>query len=186
MKATILTDDLKRLINSTKQFIGTDDRRPMLQWVELSFDKETMKATAVATNGFAMSVETAKCVELDENFKVYTRPHLPVKAKFMFATIELADKRLIIDIGGRIGGDAQLVGEYLDWKTIIEGFEKGSVVVDDVLVNRVLLKKAVDSIPASEMRKPVMVQTRNNLNPLVIKTEYGNRYILPCRKKSVG
>ena len=87
--ARILTDDLNRIIGATKSFVmPQSDRRDEFKYIRLEFDKDSSIVTAIATDGFRLSMEHAVISDCNDSFIAYlfSPPKFPAKE---FATIEL-------------------------------------------------------------------------------------------------
>jgi DNA polymerase III sliding clamp (beta) subunit (PCNA family) len=182
MKAVILTDELKRLIKATAKFISKDDNRHMQQYIKLEFTHEGMQAKAVSCDGYRLSIENAKCFDVDESFTVFIKPYLPVGANFEYATIELVDKRCLIDIGGRIVGYKQPDGNYMDINKAIEEIERFPV-THTVSVSQFFLLDALNSIHKDSLHKnPAEIQLRGKIGAISIGSKDGIRYVLPVRR----
>lgn len=177
--AIIKTADLKRLIKATAKFISKDENRHMLHWIKLEFNKEGAKA--VACDGYKVSVENSKCISVDEDFTVFVKPYLPVGAKAEYSQIELVDGRCLIDIGGRIASYVQPEGEYLNTDKVIADIEAAPV-TSEVSLNRDFLIDALKSLDQEKnTRIPVIIQLRDNFQPVSVKMCKSTRYILPVR-----
>jgi DNA polymerase III sliding clamp (beta) subunit (PCNA family) len=182
MKAILKTEDLKRLIKATAKFISKDDNRQMLQWIQLNFNKDNMTATAAALDGYKLSIETALCFDIDESFTAYIRPYLPVGAKDIYSKIELADERCLIDIGGRFTGYKQPKGDFFNIEKFLAETEQKPV-TSEVFLSRDFLVDALKSLYQEKYsRIPVVIQLRDNLQPVSVKLGKSTRFILPVRR----
>lgn len=183
MKAIIETSELKRLIKATAKFISKDDNRQMLQYIKLAFMKDgfNFSARAVGVDGYRLSVENAKCLDIDESFAVFIKPYLPVGARCEHAIVELVDGRRLIDIGGRMVGYKQPDGTFLNETEVIANIEERPV-IHEVFVSKNFLYDALNSIQADELlREPVSIQLRDRIGAITLKTKNGARYVLPVR-----
>jgi DNA polymerase III sliding clamp (beta) subunit (PCNA family) len=181
MQAMILTSDLKRLIKSTAKFISKDENRPMLQYIQLDFDKSKSSVRAAAVDGYKMSVENASCCT-DESFTAYIKPYLPVRASGQYTIIELNGEYCYIDIGGQRVGYRQPQGSFLNTDEVIKGFESTPVTFK-IAMNEEYLLAALKSIQKESKltQKPVVFEFHENYGPAIIKSKDGMKAILPCR-----
>jgi DNA polymerase III sliding clamp (beta) subunit (PCNA family) len=183
MKAILKTEDLKRLIKGTVKFVSKEERKYILQYVQLKFSKDEMTVTAIALNGYMLSVETVKCYNLDESFTAYIRPHLPVGAKCEYSTIEMSGENCLIDIDGRIVGYKQPDGEFFNSDKFLYETEHLPVIAEIALTKDFLID-AIKSLQQDELKKsPVVIQIRNGLQPVSVQMGKSTRHILPVRRK---
>lgn len=61
MKAKINSTDFNRIIAATKGFVGKDDFRPLYKFIRLEFCAADSVVTAVAVDGYRISVEHSVC-----------------------------------------------------------------------------------------------------------------------------
>ena len=185
MKAILKTSDLKRLIKATAKFISKDGNKRMLQWIQFTFDKEKGTVKAVALDGYKLSIESAKCFDIDENFTAYIKPYLPVGARAEVSTISLVDKNCLIDIDGRIAGFKQPEGDFFNYEKFIAETDQLPI-VKEVFFSKSLIKDALESVEESidfGWDLKICMQLRSGFEPVSIKTNSGVRYVLPCRNK---
>jgi hypothetical protein len=182
MEAILKTEDLKRIIKATSKFISKDDNKHMLQWIRLEFDKQKMTVTAIALDGYRLSVETVKCFELDDDFIAYVKPYLPVGAKNKFSRIKLSDKICLIDIGGRFTGYKQPDGDFFDSDNFLKETDQLPI-IGEIALSRDFLVDALKSLQQDDFNKlPVIIQMRGGAMPVSVKMGKSTRYILPIRK----
>ncbi len=183
MKAILTTNDLKRLVKATAKFVSTDDNRRMLQWIQLKFNKESMSVTAAALDGHKLSVETIKCVSLDEDFTAYIKPHLPVGVKADYSEIEMSGENCLITIGGSIVGYKQPKGEFYNYDKLLSEISEMPI-VEEVCLTKDFLVDALKSLQQDELKKlPVTIQLHGDVRPATVKMGKSTRYILPVRKR---
>ena len=58
MKAVIEANELKRIVDNTKRFVGVNDKR--MEYIRLEIDAEKKMIRAIALDGYKLSVEYAK------------------------------------------------------------------------------------------------------------------------------
>jgi DNA polymerase III sliding clamp (beta) subunit (PCNA family) len=182
MKAIIETSELKRLIKATAKFISKDENRQLLQYIKLTFSKSDNLVKAVAIDDYRMSIESAKCHLVEENFTALIKPYLPVGVSDEYATIELTDGKCLIDIGGGIVGFKQIEGESLDATESVKSLEAFPVKYE-VCVNPKFLLDALNSVKTGGLlRESITIQLREGYGAVTIKTKTGARYVCPIRK----
>lgn len=183
MKAQIITKELKRLIKATAKFISKDDRRPMLQYIRLDFNKESCSVKAIALDGYRMAIETAVCAYVECDFSAYIKPYLPAGATSEYSIIEVDGERCLIDIGGSIVGYKQPKGTFpYDTDEIVKTLESIPV-THEVAVSETFLLDALKSFQPDEFGKdPIIIQLRDRIGAITLRTKNGVRYVLPIRK----
>lgn len=77
MKAQMELSALKVIVNATKEFVSASNNRPVYQYICLKFSSADNEVTAVAIDGYRMSVEHTLCLSVDEDFTVFIKPYLP-------------------------------------------------------------------------------------------------------------
>lgn len=185
MKASLNAKDLKRIIMATIGFVGENNRNSAMQYVRLEFSKEFSKVTAVAVDGYALSIENAVCANVDEDFTTYIKSNIPAfKSKYATAVIEVKDKICFIGIGGCITGYKQPDGEFLDYKPVISSAEKDSPALR-IGFNGNLLLQALQAAKISagdSFKQPVVLEFRGALEPVFLRTNKEDlKLVLPMR-----
>ena len=71
--ARILTDDFNRIIAATKDFVQPQSavNHEEFKNIKLEFDAENSRLTAMATDGYKMSIESAVISNCEESFNAY-------------------------------------------------------------------------------------------------------------------
>ena len=187
MKAVMQIDHFHDIVKATCKFIYIGVHRPMLEYIRLDFDKDTLLVKAYASDGYRVSTETRPCYEIDESFMTYIKPFglhdssgiYKVDPRNPYMSVELVDKRCLLSIGERIIGTRQPEGDPVNFEGIIATL-KESKVVKEVKANPFFLVDAIKSVKV-EYRQPVHMQFTDGHGPIIIKTKTGARYILPCR-----
>lgn len=184
--AKMLSEDFNKLMDATKKFVaGPNNSRIMYTYVQLSFSAQDSTVTAVAVDGYRMSVEhTACCCE--EDFTVYVRPNVKLP-RGNDAVIELhKDERnsrneCLIRCGDFIFGYPQPDGDFLNWKYALPkskpvyriGFD------GDFLISA--LQAAKVSI-GNRFKNPVVLEFRAPNEPILLRTNKGDiKMVLPVR-----
>lgn len=178
MKAIIETDKLKRLIKSTAKFVSKDQRRPMLEWIRLEFDKTSVKAIAV--NPYAVAIENVACIDVDEPFIAYIKPYLPPLAGNPYAKIILEDGKCLISAGDRIVGYEQPKDKFINMDEVLERLNKNAPTFK-ISFSKDLLENAIRSI--QQTSNPIVLKFSEPNSPAIIETETGVKYVLPCRDR---
>lgn len=184
MKATIYSDDFNRIISATKRFVSRAGSNTKIhQYIRLEFDHINKKVTAIAVDGFRMSVEHAALCECDEDFVVYftSSTHLP---KGQYADIELHNGEALIRCNGLIVGCVQPVdGKFVNYKEVLPEEE----VVYKIGFNGNYLLDALQSAKESlggGFKNPVVLELRNPNRPIILRTNKDDvKLVCPVRIK---
>jgi len=184
MKAIIKSEDLKRLVKSTAKFISKDENRHMMTYIRLDFNKEGCSVKAGGIDGYKLSVESSKCVSVDENFVAYIKPYLPIGAKCKYANIEILGDNCLIDMDGRITGNKQPKGTSIDYYKILSDLEANPVKLK-IMVNRFYLLDALKSMQQEDksLNEPITLEFRDSIDPIIIKNKNGVKLIIPMRQR---
>lgn len=183
MKATINAKDFNRLIAATKGFVELNNKHPLLSFIRLEFSASSSQVTAVALDGYKMSVETAVLSSCDKDFIAYVRSNIKLPSREnLYAQIELIDGELIIRCEGFMFGYLQPdTDKWVDWKKAIPKDD----VQYKIVFNGNLLLSALQAAKAScgnSLSKPITLEFRNPLQPIVLRTnEEDIKMILPMR-----
>lgn len=182
MKAKIFSNDFNRVVAATKGFVGKDPRRSLHQFIRMEFCAADSSVTAVAVDGYKMSVEHAVC-ECDENFVAYINASTRLP-RWEYATIEVVGSDAIIRCGDFIFGCPQNGGEFLDWRTVIPKGESSF----RIGVNGNYLLTALQAAKVScgsSFKKPVVLEFRGELSPILLRTNEDDiKMVLPIRIKN--
>lgn len=146
MKAKIPAVDFKRIIDNTKRFVGPEWKGDKMSWIYLTVDGLSKTVKAMALDGHKVSIEYADLVEAEESFTCYIKPNIPKITKHDdYVNIEVANKRLYVEVGEIITGYVQPKGEYYKVNEMLNGFanDKPKLTIG---VNATLLKDALASI----------------------------------------
>ncbi len=185
MQAQIHTGAFNRILGATKAFTSSNDNRPIMRYIRLEFSKETQSVTAIALDGYRMSVEHSVCVSVDEDFTAYIKPiKLP---NLRTATIEVKDGELFIRCDGAIYGFKQPDGDFpIDWKNALETIENDTVQFK-IGFNGELLLSALQAAKASSggmLSKPVALEFRGAEKPITLRTGTNDiKVVLPVRMR---
>ncbi len=186
MEAQIEFKALKVLINATKGFVSSSDRRPIYQYIKIDIDAASGIATASAVDGYRLSVERTACMA-DESFTVYVKPQLPTGRAASMAVIRLNGKYAYIEVGDGAVGYRQPEGEPFDYEEFISDIESKQAQFR-IGFNGAYLLSALTAAKASvggTFREPVVLEFRGPLSPVLLRTGEANvKAVLPIRLKS--
>lgn len=182
MKARIYTNDFNRIIAATKSFTAESASRPVHQYIRLEFNAEESIVTAVAVDGFRLSVEHAVISDCDESFVAYVKGNVKLPGK-QYATISIEEKEAMIRCAGCVFGYYQPQGDFLDYEKVIptggEPFRIG--------FNGNLLLSALQAAKVScgdSFKNPVVLEFRGPVSPVLIRTNNSDvKMVLPVRIK---
>lgn len=169
MKAVIEADELKRIVDNTKRFVGVNDKRMEYIRLEIDADKKTIRA--VALDGYKLSVEYAKIQDTDESFLCYIKPVIPkITRSTEHAVIELSGDRVLIQADESIMGYVQPSFDYYDVDKLIKE-ETEKEIIRTIGVNAKYLKDALVSAKDSmRSRDIIKIDVRNPNEPLMIRS----------------
>lgn len=182
MRAVIFTQDLKRLVKATKDFMGSHALRPAQQYIKLEFEKETLTVTAIATDGYRLSVEHASCTAIDEDFTAYIKATLPKCKSGDTAVIEVKDAFCYISTKDLAVGVRQPNGEFFDYQSFLQDQAERQVSYR-IALNKNFLVDALRAI-TTRPNDPVIFEFGRCGQPMVIRTEKNKqdiKIVLPCR-----
>ena len=186
--AVIMTQEFNRIITATKDFL----RRPLsngevssYEYIRLEFIASSRTVTAIAVDGYRMSVEKAACEEVTTDFTVYVKGniHLP---KDKFVTVALHDKRCDLQCEEFVFGYEQPDGIFMDWqKTLQERTTREPVLKIGFNVNYLIKAlQAAKVSRGSSTNKPVVLEFYGKDSPIFINADTGNtKMVLPVRIK---
>ncbi len=182
-KAEILSEDMNRLIDATKDFIASPrSSREIYKYIQLKFNAEKQEVTATACDGYRLSVETAAVFEISEDFTVYIRPCRKFP-KNTVVYISLEDEKAIILCNGNIFGCEQPEGEYLNYEDYMKEREVTFRIgfTPEYLIDAIKAAKATSTQIGS--RNTIVLEFTGPNNPVYIMTrkKTGFRMVLPVR-----
>lgn len=183
--AQIKSDHFNKLMDATKKFISDkNSNRIMYTYVQLSFSAQNSTVTAVAIDGYRMSVEHAVCF-CEEDFIVYVKPNVKLP-RGKEAVIELhkdenkSHNECLIRCGDFIFGYPQPDGEFMDWKNALPkndpvyriGFN------GDSLISALQAAK----VSLGSFKKPVVLEFRAPNQPIILRSNKKDiKMVLPIR-----
>lgn len=169
MKAVIEANELKRIVDNTKRFVGVNDKR--MEYIRLEIDAEKKMIRAIALDGYKLSVEYAKIQDADESFLCYIKPVIPkITRSNEHAVIELSGDRVLIQADESIMGYVQPSFGYYDVDKLIKE-ETEKKIIRTIGVNAKYLKDALVSAKDSmRSRDIIKIDVRNPNEPLMIRS----------------
>lgn len=180
MRAGMMTEDFNRIIKATKLFVRKNGSGKIYQYIRLEFCADSSRVTAVAVDGYRMSVEHAMCYDCDEDFVIYVRDNimLPRKNKVMF---ELIDGECMIKCNDMIFGYVQPDGDFLDWQKAMPVEEP----IYRIAFNGDFMISALQSAKTSVgnvFKNPVVLELRSPTAPIILRTNKDDiKMVLPVR-----
>lgn len=178
-QAKMATDVFNRIIAATKNFCDSSSSRTVLQNIYFEFDSAKKKCTAIALDGYKMSVEHA-IVDCEESFSVFVPPtiHLPHGKTAFF---ELHENELLIKCNELIFGMKQSEKSFVEWRNVIPK----NAPVYTIAFNGDYLLRALQAAKASaggSFNKQVILELREPLEAIVLKTNDEDiKLVLPLR-----
>lgn len=169
MKAIMEANELKRIVDNTKRFVGVNDKR--MEYIRLEIEAEKKMIRAVALDGYKLSVEYAKIQDTDESFLCYIKPVIPkITRSTEHAVIELSGDRVLIQADESIMGYVQPSFDYYDVDKLIKE-ETEKEIIRTIGVNAKYLKDALVSAKDSmRSRDIIKIDVRNPNEPLMMRS----------------
>lgn len=169
MKAVIEANELKRIVDNTKRFVGVNDKR--MEYIRLEIDAEKKMIRAIALDGYKLSVEYAKIQDADESFLCYIKPVIPkITRSTEHAVIELSGDRVLIQADKSIMGYVQPSFDYYDVDKLIKE-ETEKKIIRTIGVSAKYLKDALVSAKDSMRSMDIIkIDVRNPNEPLMIRS----------------
>ena len=180
MKAKIYTNDFNRIIAATKDFVGQSVNKKLHTYIRLEFRADEQRVTAIAVDGYKMSVEHAVC-ECDEDFNAYVRSNVKLPSG-LNAIFEIQDGEVIIRCGEFIFGYQQPEGEFLDWEKVLPEAPTFKIGFNGNYLLSAL--KAAKVSAGNSFKSPIILEFRSPLDPVIIHTNKDDvKMVLPIRIK---
>jgi len=180
--ARIYTNDFNRIIAATKGFVGKNNHRIAHQYIKLEFDAEFQKVTAIAVDGYRMSVEHAVVSDCEESFSVYVKSDVRLPAK-QYAKFTLEGEEVMIRCGDFVFGYRQPKPEEFDWEKAIPKTD----IAYKIGFNGNYLLSALQAAKVScgdSFKTPVVLEFRSPVEPILLRTNKEDiKMVLPIRIK---
>ncbi len=181
-KAIMTTDVFNRLIDATKGFVQKTGSRKTYQYIRLEFHSADDEVSAIAVDGFKMSVEHAVC-KSEEDFTVYVKSNIKLPRK-TDVEIELDEDEAVFRCDGFMFGYHQPNGEFLNWEDVLRKDEPSF----RIGFNGEYLMKALEAARISaggSYKTPIVLEFRTPLDPVIIRTnKHDIKMVLPVRIKN--
>lgn len=187
--AMIRTDEFNRLIDATKDFTAQKDQigaQPIYNYIKMEFNAETSRVTAIAVDGYRMSVEHAVISECEENFTAYinSKVKLPKgKWAIIYIDVDGTDKPdVMIRCDGSVFSYEQPKdGDFIDWRKFIPSDEP-------VYRIRFNGKYMLDALRAAKVscggfiKNPIALEFRSPQSPILLRTNDDDiKMVMPVR-----
>lgn len=180
MNAKIYTNDFNRMIAATKNFVGTGDAKKAHQYIRLEFNAADSRVTAIAVDGYRMSVEHAVC-ECDEDFNAYIRSSVRLPLG-QYADLTLRDGEAVIRCGDFIFGYRQPEGEFLEWEKALPAAPTLRIGFNGNYLLSAL--QAAKLSAGNVFKNPIVLEFRGPLEPVIFRTNREDiKMVLPVRIK---
>lgn len=183
MRATLEGATFNRLIGAVRNFTGKSEVSPQNRLIQLHFHREGTSVKAYALDGFRAAKECAVCYTVEEDFVALISPP-PLKANgSALVEVEVSDGFAYVSYG-----DIRFRTKQPDVKPFdVQKFIDDTMQKPDIMrfgANVDYLLDALKSLKASgaSSRKPVIVEFRSPLEPIILRTDRDNpKMVLPVR-----
>lgn len=182
--AKIYSNDFNRVIGATKNFTSQNSAHKAHEFVKLEFCAQDNMMTAVAVDGYKLSVEHSVISDCGENFVCYVKSNIKLPSG-VFATIEISDdsREAIIRCNGVSFGFDQPKDDKFDWESVIPKTD----VTFKIGFNGNYLLQALQAAKISlggGFKDPVVLEFRNSVSPVILRTNKSDiKMVLPIRIK---
>lgn len=181
-QAKIFSDDFNRIIAATKSFVSHGSTKRAHEYIKLEFCAELQRVTAVAVDGYRLSVEHSVISDCEEDFSVFVKANTKLP-KGEYATISTDGKESEIRCNGFIFGYEQPEDNFLDWNNAIPK-EKPALKIG---FNGNYLLSALQAARISSgrsFRNPIVMEIYDSLKPIIFRTNNDDiKMVLPIRIK---
>lgn len=180
--ARIYTDDFNRIIGATKGFVSINGNREAFKYIKLEFNAEKQSVTAVAVDGFRMSVEHSVC-DCEEDFVVYVKSNIKLPNKqYVKITLEESNE-VILRCNDFVFGYQQPQPYAFDYEKVIPNSEpnykigfNGNYLLSALQAAKISLGKS--------FKEPVILEFRGTKEAIVLRTNKDDiKLILPMTLK---
>lgn len=182
MKAIISAKDFNRVIAATKDFSDKRSTRIFERYIRLDFSASDGRMTAIAVDGFCMSVETAEC-RCDEDFTTYIRPDTKLPKYNGTISIEDTDRDTLIRCDSFIAGCSRIDGNNtFDWHEALPGAPEFRIAFNAKYLLKALRAALISR--GKNLWEPVILEFHGPLEPVVFRTGKDNvKLVMPIRIK---
>lgn len=180
--ARIYTNDFNRIISATKGFVAKNGTRKANQYIKLEFNAENQIVTAIAVDGYRMSVEHSIISDCENDFVVYIKSTICLP-KGEYATFSIEGNEAVVRCGGFMFGYEQPEPVDFDWhKAIPQGEPSFKIGFNGNFLLTAL--QAAKASVGNSFRSPVILEFRSPLDPVILKTNGQDiKMVLPIRIK---
>lgn len=180
--ARIYTNDLNRMVAATKAFVSFSTIRKAHRYIKLEFDSIHQTVTAMAVDGYRMSVENCVISDCEESFVAYIGASTKLPSK-KYATITVVDGEAVIKCDGASFGWEQPEGDTFVWK---DALPLGEPTLKIGFNGNYLLTalQAAKTSAGDSFKKPIVLEFRTPTSPVIIRTNKDDiKMVLPVRIK---
>ena len=180
--ARIYTNDLNRMVAATKAFVSSSTIRKAHRYIKLEFDSIHQTVTAMAVDGYRMSVENCVISDCDESFVAYIGSSTKLPSK-KYATISVVDGEAVIKCDGASFGWEQPEGDTFVWK---DALPLGEPTLKIGFNGNYLLAalQAAKTSAGDSFKSTIVLEFRTPTSPVIIRTNKDDiKMVLPVRIK---
>lgn len=180
--AKIYTNDFNRIISATKSFVEKNGTRKSHQYIKLEFSAENQLVTAIAVDGYRMSVEHSIISDCENDFIIYIKPTVALP-KSQYATLSITGNEAIVRCGDIMFGYDQPDASDFDWKKAIPQGKPSFKIGFNGNYLLTALQAAKSSV-GNSFKNPIVLEFRSPLEPVILKTNGEDiKMVLPVRIK---
>ena len=178
--ARIYTNDFNSIISATKAFVAKNSARKEHQYIKLECNAENQRVTAIAVEGFRMSVEHSVISDCENNFIIYIKSTVALP-KNQYATFSVNGNEAVVRCGDFMFGYEQPDASDFDWQKAIPQGEPSFKIGFNGNYLLTALQAAKSSV-GNSFRSPVILEFRSPLDPVILKTNGQDiKMVLPIR-----
>ena len=181
-QAKIYANDFNRIIDATKKFVrnGFSSANESHAYIRLEFSSECQTVTAVAVDGYRLSIEHSVISDCDEDFTVFVKANtrLPRGA---YAVVSVEGKEVQIRCNVFVFGYEQPKDDFMNWK---EAIPKDKPKFEIGFNGNYLLEtlQAAKASCGSSFKSVVRLEFRDELSPVIVRTNEDDiKLLLPVR-----
>ena len=180
--AKIYTNDFNRIISATKSFVAKNSAKKAQQYIKLEFNAENQRVTAIAVDGYRMSVEHSIISDCENDFIIYIKSTVALP-KNQYATFSLDGNEAVARCGDFMFGYEQPDAFDFDWQKAIPQGEPSFKIGFNGNYLLTALQAAKSSV-GNSFKTPVVLEFRSPLEPVILKTNGDDiKMVLPVRIK---
>lgn len=177
--AKIHGSDFNRIIKASKDFVAKGFSKVKAHsYIKLDFSAQNQEVTAIAVDGFKLSVEHSIISECEEDFTVFVKPNMRLESK-SDAIISLVGSEAIIRSAGYVFGYEQPECNFMEWQKQIPSSEPNFKIAFD---GRLLVDALKSAEISSGFKHQLIMEFHGENNPVVIKTNDNDIKLVMPRK----